>query len=467
MAHFAVQALQKKESFHKWLWREPATAENSLSLFLRACCRIGVVCYHEFWRDAVLLRAGALTFAVILAVVPVLALSTAVLKGLGAGDQMRLAAHQFIDTMAVEIVEEPPPSYLGEEPLPSTESQLLDETFYYHLKRSVDTIFDYVEHTDFATLGIIGMVGLFITVISLLATIEESMNAVWDTGASRPLGRKIMDYLALMLLLPLAVNLAMAAMAVFQSEEASSIIKQLFPVAWAGPLLVKILILCLLVATLTICYRFLPNSGVNFRPALIGGILGGIAWLLLQALYINLQVGVARYNAIYGSFATLPLFLLWVYSSWVVFLSGAEISYAAQGWRHYLPHRKSLAPSTRLAFAFDLLRAVYDDFRKRRPSDLLSLSQRLGYSEADTEIMVTDLLAAGYLRRVESNGLVPGTNADQVMVTELVDFLWGAALLPSTGGRLVAEALTGAKSALAGRTLQEVDEEEPATNDTH
>jgi membrane protein len=315
-----------------------------------------------------------------------------------------------------------------------------------------------VERTNFATLGILGVSGLFLTVISMLGTIEDSMNAVWHTRAGRPLGRKVMDYLALMLLLPLAVNLAMAAMAAFQSETASHLIKRLFPVAWAGPLLINFLILSIFTATLTICYRFLPNRRVNFRPALIGGLLGSIAWLLLQAFYVYLQVGVARYNAIYGSFATLPLFLLWVYSSWVVFLAGAEISFAVQTFRQYNPDiENSTAPSRKLALALDLLGIVYEDFRNRRPSGIASLSRRLDSTEGEIRKMVAELLAAGFLRVADrENGLLPATEAGLVRTAELVDAIWGSATPSSAGGRLVAEALAGAKAALAERTLQEV-----------
>jgi membrane protein len=456
-----TQFRQKKAAWLSWLYREPTAPESRLPRLLRAPCRIAIVSWREFWRDNILLRASALTFAVILAIVPVLALSTAVLKGLGAGDQMRGAAHQFISSLAVEMVQEA--DLAGEAPeaaAPRTEQQILDQTFYHHLSRAVDTIFDYVDGTNFATLGIMGMIGLFITVISLLATIEDSMNAVWDARAGRPLRRKVMDYLALILLLPLAVNIAMAVLAAFQSAPASRMVEQLFPVALVGQLLVNLLIFGLLAATLTICYRFLPNSRVNFRPALIGGIIGGIAWLLLQSLYINLQLGVSRYNAIYGSFATLPLFLLWVYSSWVIFLAGAEISFAAQHWRRYLPHREKLSPGLHLALAFDLLTAVYDDFHNRRtPSDLASLARRIGFSEPDTGKVAADLLAAGYLRQVENKpaGLIPVTGADRVKAAELMDAFWGPALPASAGGRLVAEILAGGKAMVADRTLRDFE----------
>jgi membrane protein len=449
-----------RAAFREWLYREPAAAENVLSRFLRATFRIALVFWYEFWRDAILLRTSALTFTVILSIVPVLALSTAVLKGLGAGDQMREAAYQFIETMAAETAAEAPPFEQEASPVTEAEKERTARTFASHLKRAVDTIFDYADRTNFATLGIVGLIGVFITVISVLAAIEDSMNAVWNAHAGRPLGRKVMDYLALMLLLPLAVNVGMGAMAAFQSERTSLIIERFFPVAWAGPLLVHLLTIGLLTAILTTFYRFLPNTKVNFRPALIGGLVGALAWLLVQAAYIRLQVGVARYNAIYGSFATLPLFLLWVYSSWLVFLSGAEVAFAAHAWRHYTPHRK-LTPGMRLALAYDLLAAVYDDFRQRRPTDPSRLSQRLGYADAEVELATRDLQAAGYLREsADAGGLLPATGADRLRAAELVDAVWGTVDRSSPGGHLASQVLAGAKSVLADRSLQDVPDDD-------
>lgn len=438
-------------AFREWLWREPAAGEGPAPRFLRAALRITLVYWHEFWRDAILLRASALAFTVILSIVPVLALSTAVLKGLGAGNEMRKAAYQFVETLAAKTDEKLPASQ-KKKPATKAEKQV-NQTFASHLRRAVDAIFNYVDRTNFATLGIVGLIFLFITVIMVLAAIEDSMNVVWNAPSGRPIGRKVMDFLALMLLLPLAVNLGMAA----QSQETARLVERFFPMPWAGPLIVHLLTLGLLVAILTLFYQFLPNTRVDFRPALIGGILGTLGWLLIQAIYIRLQVGVARYNAIYGSFATLPLFLLWVYSSWVVFLSGAEFAYAASVWRHYVPHRQ-MTPALRLALAYDLLAAVYHDFGKRHLTDPALLSHRIGCTDIEAEQIVRELMTAGYLREAEDpgGGLMPAACDDRVRAAEVMDAVWGMASRPSPGGRLAANMLAGAKSVLTGRSLEEL-----------
>ncbi|MDA8165993.1 MAG: YihY/virulence factor BrkB family protein [Desulfobacteraceae bacterium] len=446
-----------RAAFREWLYRKPAAGEGAASRFLRAACRIALVYWHEFWRDAILLRASALTFTVVLSLVPVLALSTAVLKGLGAGNQMRQAAYQFIDTFTAETAA-PGPAPSEQQAAPATRAarERTAQTFANHLRQAVDAIFNYVERTNFATLGIVGLIGLFVTVVSVLGAIEDAMNTIWSARAGRPLGRRIMDYLALMLLLPLGVNVGMAAVAIFESKRASHLIERFFPVAWAAPLVVHVLTICVLAAIFTTFYQFLPNTRVSFRPALIGGIVGALAWMVVQVAYIGLQVGVARYNAIYGSFATLPLFFLWVYNSWVVFLSGAEVAFAAQVWPHYAPHQE-VTPGRRLALAYDLLAAVYDDFRRRQATDPAALPYRLGYTDAEVRQAARDLRAAGYLRETaDTGGLLPAAGADRVQAAELIDAVWGRVDRDTPGGRLAAHVLAGAKSSLAGRSLQEL-----------
>ncbi|MDH5297530.1 MAG: YihY/virulence factor BrkB family protein, partial [Desulfobulbaceae bacterium] len=265
---------RRKLPFRAWLWEKPAAAESGGRRRLRIFCRIVAIFLREFERDAIPLRASALTFTIILSMVPMLALSTAVLKGFGAGGQMRKAAHNLINTMeprqpaaatvpGVVSPGQPPvvtPTENGPPPRPAT--------LTIHLKTAVDTVFNSVERTNLTTLGMFGLAALFITVISVLSTIEDAMNVVWQAESGRALGRKIMDFLALMLLLPLAVNIGVAAMAALNSEAALAILEHIFPVEWAGPLLVRLLSSSFLVMTLVLLYRFLPNTRVPLFPAL-------------------------------------------------------------------------------------------------------------------------------------------------------------------------------------------------------
>ncbi|MDH4320470.1 MAG: YihY/virulence factor BrkB family protein [Desulfobulbaceae bacterium] len=448
-----ADSAQGRTSFRSWLWQKPSSADATTKTRLRTFCRIIAIFLREFDRDAIPLRASALTFTIILSMVPVLALSTAVLKGLGAGNQMRAAAYHFIDTL------DPPESAPTTAPPATTAAPgpNAPKSLSSHLKKAVDTVFNYVEKTNFATIGMFGIAGLFFTVISVLSTIEQAMNVVWQTDSGRPLGRKVMDYLALMLLLPLAVNIGVATMAALQSETTLDILRHIFPMEWAGPLLVQVLSFAFLVMTLLFPYRFLPNTRVPLYPALIGALVGAIGWLLIQALYISLQIGVARYNAIYGSFATLPLFFLWIYIGWMVFLSGAEVAYAVHVRHRYLPgqYKTRLAPAMELALAYDLLTLVYEDFRARKVSDLDSLCRRLDYPDQPITNIIRKLLETGLIRQADGSEIayLPATAAELLSASEVLDVILGAERPASRGGEITDQALAGARKALGEKAM--------------
>ncbi|MDH3393495.1 MAG: YihY/virulence factor BrkB family protein [Desulfobulbaceae bacterium] len=454
----------KKEPFIAWLWRTPTNTEPILQQRLQTTCRVIAIFIREFAQDAIPLRASALTFTIILSMVPMLALSTAVLKGLGAGNQMRNAAYQFIETLdsqeSIEIPTAPPT--VGETPkdMATDEKAAPPQSLTSHLKKATDTVFDYVEKTNFAALGIFGIAGLFITVISVLGTIEQAMNAVWQAESGRAMGRKVMDYLALMLLLPLAVNIGVAAMAALQSESTLSILQHIFPMAWVGPLLVRLLSYSFLVMTLLILYRFLPNSRVPVFPALVGALVGAVGWLFIQSLYISLQLGVAKYNAIYGSFATLPLFFLWIYIGWMVFLSGAEVAFAVHVRHRYQPEQDNhlLSPALELALAYDLLALLFEDFKARKVSDLDSLIQRLEYPYQSIHNVLQKLIDANLARQVDGNesAYLPSTPAERLPTSDIMDMILGTDQPATTGGAITKKILAGARSALDEKSMDKI-----------
>lgn len=483
---YTVKAVPKQSSqptglrkiwagFNAWIWSAADSDKGALQKIIKAFLRIHIIVFQEFQRDRITLRASALTFTVVLSMVPFLALGTAVLKGLGAGDQMRQAAYRFVDQLEqTSFLDDTPNPTIdlpkntspletqptqndlkedGPPPLPEAPSQ--QESLTAHLHRAVDQVFDYVDRTDFATLGAFGIAGLLIAVLSVLGSIEQAMNAIWQAEAGRPLGRKIIDYLALMVLLPVTVNLALATEATMQSPVLLAYLQQILPFIWLRHFLLKMLPLIIIVATFSILYRFLPNTRVKLLPALAGGLFGGLGWFLSQTIYIKMQIGVARYNAIYGSFATLPLFLLWLYVGWLVFLSGAEMAFAAQVWKGYIRKGSTLTPISRLSMAFDIIETVLADFKSRKVTDQASLSRQLQHPDSYIAIVLNDLLKGGIVRRIsdDDGGIVPATTPDHIDPAEIIDIVFGKETYAGRSNRLAQEALNGARSALTGRKI--------------
>ena len=438
-----LDQIQKKwKSFKDWIWRYSSPNDQLGARIMRCACRIIFIVTRETQEDKITLRASALTFTVVLSLVPMLALGTAVLKGLGAGDQMRVAAYTFIEQFETAAEnfdfvpgQDKPPS--AEEPenastqVPESTDQTTEQesqsgNLTGHLQKAVDQIFDYVDRTNFATLGTIGILGMILAALGVLGSIEQSMNAIWQTSRGRALGRKIIDYMALMILLPISVNLALATSTTLQSTILYSRIQEILPIVMFGFFL-KLLPVLILILTFALLYRFIPNTRVEFIPALAGGIFGGVSWYLVQILYIKMQIGVAKYNAIYGSFATLPLFFLWIYVAWVVFLLGAEVAFAFQSWKQYQWKKLRLSPAVRLALAFDIMEAALNDFTKRKVTSKPLLARHLGQPDSAVGIIVDELVDGGMLRRVSGKleGYVPAAPSAQLKPVEIMNIIFG------------------------------------------
>jgi len=460
------------QEFCDWVWQAPRQDKGFGLRLVRGVLRIIFIVVRESQDDRITLRASALTFTVVLSLVPMLALGTAVLKGLGAGDQMRQAAYSFIEQFDTESSEPDIPADIVSEPDtqkpqnersptiqtkdPEIKKQVTNPPEWQptgltsHLKRAIDQIFDYVDRTDFTTLGTIGIVGMVLAALAVLGSIEQSMNAIWQTTAGRAIGRKVIDYMALMILLPLSVNLALAASATLQNPALHAHIQNIIPVLWMQKLFFKALPIGMLIITFSLLYQFLPNIKVEFMPALVGGLFGGITWFWIQILYVKMQIGVARYNAIYGSFATLPLFFLWIYIAWVVFLLGAEVAFAFQARRHYQWRTFTLTPAARLAMAFDIMEAALDDYKKRKITERKALAELLNQTEKSVVFIVNDLVNGGLLRRVEGKleGYVPAGPLNELKPSEIMYTIFGKDLPDVKGCDLAGQALEAARLSL-------------------
>ncbi|NDY42846.1 YihY/virulence factor BrkB family protein [Dissulfurirhabdus thermomarina] len=433
-------------AFTEWVWREPDTSDPAWHKPLRGAARVPFIVAQEFRRDAILLRASALTFTMVLSLVPLLALGTAVSKGLGAGDQLRTLAYRMIDE-----IEAGRPAAPAAEPGKAPAAAPRPPGYTAHLRLAVDKLFSYVDRTRFTTLGVVGVIGLLLTVVSLLGNIEASMNAIWQARKSRPLSRKFTDYLALMIWFPVAAMVGLATEAALRSPAFMARFQAVLPMHLVTPVFLEIFPLFLVVLVFTMFYRYLPNTTVRWGPALAGGLAGGLLWLWAQSLYVALQVGVTRYNAIYGSFATVPLFLGWIYLAWVVFLLGAETAFAVQVWRRYKPGAMELRPIARLALVLDVLVVLLRNFRTRTVTHLDDLSRQLWQTEALIGTALADLLRAGLVEQVEGRGerFVPTAPADEISMEEIVELVLGSdyALGETPGGRTAKLALAGAKAA--------------------
>lgn len=269
--------------------------------------RVVLLGIRSFTEDKCQLRAASLTFYTLLSIVPLVAMAFGIATGFGL--QHRLEAQLL-------------------ENLPAQEEVLLQVVNF--AKSLLET----------ARGGLIAGVGVFFLfwmVIKVLSNIEKSFNDIWGIKKMRPIGRKLADYLSIMVLCPIFL-IASSSIVVFITTHVELFTREIELLGFFSPLILtslKLLPYLLIWALFCFVYMFMPNTKVNFTSALLAGVVAGTIYVIAQEAYFTFQIGVAKYNAIYGSFAALPLFLIWLKISWLVVLFGAEISFAHQNVETY------------------------------------------------------------------------------------------------------------------------------------
>ncbi len=240
-------------------------------------------------------RASALTYSTLLSIVPLLAVLFAIARGFGFQNIVKTQLFSY---------------FAGQE-------EILDKATAF-----IDKSIEYAQGGIF--LGI-GVILLMYTVINLLSNIEDNFNTMWQIKKGRTYFRMFTDYLALIIIAPifLICNAGVNILLSTTAEEQYILGLVLGPFMKVVPFLITILLF-------TILYIYIPNTKVKFRSALFGGIFTGIAFQVFQMLYISGQIWISKYNAIYGSFAALPLLLLWLQLTWFFVLFGVQLSFAFQ-----------------------------------------------------------------------------------------------------------------------------------------
>ena len=296
-----IAALWKFLTYDIWRITEDEVTKTTFSAYnvIKSVC----LCVNRFTQDRLVSKASALTYSTLLAIVPILAIVFAIARGFGFDDIIRgqITSTFAGQTEAVEVILQFVNSYLSE-----TKSGVF--------------------------IGV-GLILLLWTVLNLVNSLEVTFNRIWQVKKARSMYRKITDYSSMLLLIPLLLVVS-GGLSIYMST-ALKHVEDYALLAPLGKFLIRLIPFALTWFMFTGLYIFMPNTKVKFRHALVAGILAGSAHQALQFLYISGQLWMSRYNAIYGSFAALPLFLLWLQISWTICLFGAQLTYASQNIRNF------------------------------------------------------------------------------------------------------------------------------------
>lgn len=292
-----------KSRINSWLqfltdgiWRVTEDEVTPLQQRLYACIKVVSLSIKQFDVDRITERASALTYSTLLSIIPILAILFAIARGFGFDS---LVESQFRSGVA------------------SQQAELI-----------ISWINSYLEHAQSGIFIGVGLVVLLWTVLILTDTIERSFNAIWQVKRPRSVMRKITDYFSMILLLPILIVVS-SGLGIFMS----TYIKDMENYVVLAPIvkfLVRLIPYVLTWSMFTALFIFIPNTKVKFSHAWLPGIIAGSAFQAFQYFYINSQIWVSSYNAIYGSFAAIPMFLLWTQISWTICLLGAEMCYISQ-----------------------------------------------------------------------------------------------------------------------------------------
>ncbi len=348
-------------------------------------------------RGQLTLRAMSLVYTTLLSMVPLLAVSFSVLKAFGVHNQMRPALGRFLA------------------PLGPRGAEITEQ------------IVAFVENVKVGVLGALGLALLLYTVVALVQKIEQAFNAIWSIRHPRPLLQRFSDYLSVLLIGPVLVFSAMGITAsVFGSEWVQSL-STVAPLGLLIETLTRLLPYVLIVAAFTFVYLFIPNTRVRFGSALIGAFVAGVLWQSSGWVFAAMIAGSTRYTAIYSAFATLVVFMIWLYLSWLILLIGASIAYYHQHPRQLIIRGEVTALSPRLQerLALALMALIARAYYARTPApnaDELADSVRLPPYLVGESLQA--LVEAGFLRPLDNGNAatvyVPATPPETTALAELL-----------------------------------------------
>lgn len=365
-----------QEKFNTLLWNTNPKNLNIFQASLIRALRIFYATSRDLSGGLPSLRATSLVYTTLLSIVPLLAVSFSVLKGFG--------AHNQLEPFLISLLEP-----LGEKGVQVSQQ-----------------IISFVDNMKVGVLGSLGLFFLIFTVLSLVKKIESAFNYTWRIKITRNIFQRFSNYLSVILVGPLLLFTAAGLTASFNS---STVVEKLLSIEPFGTLLLIVgetLPFVLTSITFTLIYILIPNTKVKFRSALYGAITAAILWKLIGILFTAFIVDSTNYTAIYSTFAILIIFMLWIYISWLIVLTGASISYYHQNPDRISDKSQVIRLSCRLRekLALTVMQLIATSFHHNEKTwTLKSLAKKIKISEPALMIIISALLKNNLLAKTDEH----------------------------------------------------------------
>jgi membrane protein len=392
---------------------------------------------RDWLRGEINIRAMSLAYTTLLSLVPLMVFSFAILKGLGARGDLRFILHEFF------------------RPMGAAANQL------------TESVLQFVANMRGDLLGSIGLAFLVYTVITTIQKVEASFNFVWRVQRPRSFGRRFIEYLSVMILGPILLAVAVGLLGSAQHSPLAQWLQAVPPLAVTLSVLGQGVPYVIVTIVFTFMYSFIPNTRVEFRAALIGGVTAGIIWALVGKVFTAFILYSSQMVAIYTGFAIVLTTLIWVYLSWLILLIGAQLAFYLQ-FPQYLRHGQEsieLTGSDREQVGLSIMYLIGRDYGAGKTHwNAARLAAELDVPGIALAPVLARLERARFIVATEKEQFVPGRDPEGMLLADILQTVRtlqiGRLTLDihpvSAAAQVMREVQDAARERLGTRTLKEL-----------
>jgi len=382
------------EYLNELIWSEPLEKQNRIGRIVTTVMRYLFAVLRDVFSGQITMRAMSLVYTTLLSIVPLLAFSFSVLKGLGIHEQIEDQMYLFLEPLGDRGVE------------------------------ITDKVMALVYNVNGRVLGGLSLAFFLWTAISMVQKVEESLNYVWYVSESRSFARRFTEYMFVLLIGPLAIVISLGMITALQNQ---SIVQYLLQNELVGPLFVatsKLTPYFIVASVFAFLYWFMPNTRVRFVPAIVGGLAGGFIWASMVVIFTTFVATASARQAVYASFAIAIVTLIWLYMNWLILLIGAQLAFYVQNPAYLRIGRQEprLSNSMRERLALNIMLMVGRTFREPvQKLPVQALSEALQIPSLALAPVIDDLEARGLLTANEKGELLPAREMARIQLREILD----------------------------------------------
>ena len=382
------------EYLNELIWSEPLEKQNRIGRIVTSVMRYLYAVLRDVFSGQITMRAMSLVYTTLLSIVPLLAFSFSVLKGLGIDQKLEAQMYLFLEPLGERGVE------------------------------ITDKVMALVYNVNGRVLGGVSLAFFLWTAISMVQKVEESLNYVWYVSESRSFARRFTEYMFVLMIGPLAIVIALGMITALQNQ---SIVQYLLQNELVGPLFVatsKLTPYFIVASVFAFLYWFMPNTRVRFVPAIVGGLAGGFIWASMVVIFTTFVATASARQAVYASFAIAIVTLIWLYMNWLILLIGAPLAFYVQNPAYLRIGRQEprLSNSMRERLALNIMLVVGRTFREPvQKLPVQALSEALQIPSLALAPVIDDLEAKGLLTANEKGELLPAREMARIQLREILD----------------------------------------------